>query len=173
MHWDPNEKGFMRQFGMTTWVLQCPTVRQWFWRAFPSSVWEKHIFLFRSCKDELKMLTNTRLCKVLYPSCTVWPSVDVWKSPTYFFSSQHEVPRSIILTPWSTMRLWYSYTSYCLLSQQSHAYNIQWAINAHELWMGSQTAPCLSQAVFVIWVASLHLSTKEQYSESINGSDMG
>lgn len=55
-------------------------------------------------------------------------SVDVWKPAMYFCSLQHEVPRTIILS-WSTMRLWYSCTSYCLLLQQPHAYNIQRAIN--------------------------------------------
>lgn len=44
---------------------------------FPSLVWEKHIYLFRSCKDELKMLTNTGLPKGLGPSCTAWHRADV------------------------------------------------------------------------------------------------
>lgn len=145
-----SQKESMREFAMI--MLQCPTVRQWVLRVFSFLVWEKHIYSFRSCKDELKMLTNTRLCKDLDPSCTVWQSVDVWKPPMYFCSLLHEVPRTIILIAWSTMKLWYSYT-YCLLSQQSHAYNIQWAINEHELWMCSQTAPCLSCLV--------HFNTKE------------
>lgn len=38
--------------------------------------------------------------------------------------------------------------------------------------MGPQNAPCLSQTVSVIWAASLHLSTNDQYSDSINESDI-
>lgn len=87
-------------WGSLLWWCECYDVQQAVILNgfFPSPVSEKHIYLFRSYKDEFKMIVNIGLPKGLDPSYTAWQCADVWKPPTYPCGLQYEVPRGIILT---------------------------------------------------------------------------